>query len=247
MPQHPLACQPQAWAVPHVPDVEDLLQKAVDFLAALHSQSAQGYGDSDRSLRDHYRRRLSLTGTILQSRPLLDILGPSAIEMMQRIFWYVSERLEKAVLPEEILAPIHGDYRENNLLIDAQSRQCWIVDFDQGLTPGDWASDLWKFGLLQYEAGRMNGMLSQGLFARLGKRYLSHSTRDATRSFLSGGEDAIRLWVELLLFDISFSMLLFRYNLGWDFISGTVEGRTVRGTGFILQLFQKQHDRVVKH
>lgn len=230
-------------------EADHLLQGLITFLSRLHQQPTMLLNGNlcrtSNELRDYYRERLDAIDHACREKEFVRSIGDNALNTVRRLFDYISESLSETVTAEERLGIIHGDFRENNLLIDPDQRRCWIIDFDQGLLPGDKASDLWKFGLLQFEPGRMSSMLSQELYTILLQQYKIASQNDPTTIFLEHSTKMIRHRIELLLFDVSISILLLRYNLGWNFVTDTIDGQLVRGTSFIIQLIQKQHDRVV--
>ncbi|MFH0873465.1 MAG: aminoglycoside phosphotransferase family protein [Candidatus Komeilibacteria bacterium] len=216
----------------------DLYEGLLAFIAQYHGDVRVDIGQE--TLRTYYKRRLhdlsqAMTHIAIRKEEYKDKLKPFIL-----LAQILARDLNEGIEPDELMLPVHGDFRPNNILVDFDQRQAWIIDFEQGLLGGDWFVDLWKMGLFSSTPAKMAPMLTHRLQQKLLEVY-----SQSRRTFLSrvtiglplSENPILRYRTNLARFDLLVSFFVLRYLMGWHFEEKKdPRGIILRGDRFILNL-----------
>lgn len=137
---------------------------------------------------------------------------------------------------------IHGDFRGENLMVDAKRKKIWILDYEQGFYGGDWLSDLWKMGIVLDETPAYTVDIGRNLRDNLIKVYLDVRTSEGSSPASFDVLDHVDILygrISLMRLDLLVSSLIFRYLMGWHFYEAQEDGRKKRGDKFVLDLIHQ--------
>ena len=195
------------------------------------------------SLRKYYLARLNNIKECLEKLSVFGKFNNQQLDSAIRLAGYFSNQLNNIVMPQENISMVHGDYREDNIIIQTQERKIHLIDFDQGFFGGDWMVDLWKFGLLSNKKENSDKILSHNNRLKLIQEYfcdrafIGDDSYDQLFKMIVKKDPFIRKRINLLYYDLLTSLLVLRSLMGWYFREKIdSSGRKLKGVYYILDL-----------
>lgn len=172
------------------------------------------------SLRMYYLQRFEVLEGALRWLLYHQFPVHSEPQILWKMLGMARHRIESGVVDNECTHFIHGDLRNENIVV-FESGEIVVIDFEQGYYGGDLAVDLWKSKILE----PIDLMLVQKI---------ARDTGLATYDALSRGLVNLMDRTYLLKIDLYLSALVLRSAMNWDFsVQPNPNGGEVRGIRFI--------------
>lgn len=198
------------------------------------------------SLKEYYSMRLINIKECLKRLNAFEKINNQQFNSAIRLAKYFLDQLDCIVMPQENISLVHGDYREDNIIIQVQKKKVYLIDFDQGFFGGDWLVDLWKFGLFSNKEEKFDRILSYNNRLKLIQGYFcdrissGDCSYDQIYKMISENHPFIKKRINLLYYDLLASLLILRSLMGWYFKENIdSSGRKLKGVYYILDLIDK--------
>lgn len=227
-------------------DVSSILESLIVVVARWHERSLMQqhlFDFEEISLIDFYSRRLKF---LLDSIETLMVgaegYGDVFLRVHSVLLKYINN-IPSFIGRNERTVMIHGDFRGENLVVDAERGKIWILDYEQGLYGGDWLSDLWKIGIVLDESPTYTVDIGKNLRDKLVQVYLDVRISEGSSPesfYVLDHTDILHGRIGLMRLDLLVSSLIFRYLMGWHFYEAQEDGRKKRrGDKFVLDLIHQ--------